>query len=377
MLVPLSTQLFPEYTKIKAKMPTQIFNDLFNKIKVNENAHNIISLLHVMLHMHAEKLEGGEHPPLCVQTEELQQQKAIVKKLSEKVDHQKIALKELQQRNEDMNAELAKLRDNNLMIRQVNKQLYGRSKKQEEVCEGMCHQITAAKEEMKEQRALIAELQQRSAARKKDVKEKGVSRGEGWEAEELPPPPRKKRPKAKVGAHEAIGDDGVRKPGSVRASRVRSHKAVTEKRAGTPQRARGLKDTTPTKVPGDTPPRPTMKDTLPGQSSSSGRTPVKDEVQAPGGVTTRKSTSVLQDDAKARPPKAPPLGPKAQLQPQEPLKRARPSQQMSAGASQGCEDKSSLFPVRDAEFQRDEEFSSWGHNGHVPSLNSDDNKLLC
>ncbi|CAG02402.1 unnamed protein product [Tetraodon nigroviridis] len=59
-------------------MPTQALTDLLDRIKEDQNAHEIISLLHLMLHMDAERLDGGEQAPpsVCVQTEELLEQKA-------------------------------------------------------------------------------------------------------------------------------------------------------------------------------------------------------------------------------------------------------------------------------------------------------------
>lgn len=144
-------------------MPTQTFIDLFNKVKDDQNAHKIISLLHLMLHMDAERLDGGEQapPPVCVQTEELLEEKAAVKKLSEKVEHQKVILRQLEQKNKDMNTQLRELHNKYLLISEMNKRLYVKSKRLNGAYKELCHQNTAAKEEMKEQRALILDLQQR------------------------------------------------------------------------------------------------------------------------------------------------------------------------------------------------------------------------
>lgn len=147
-------------------MPTQAFIDLFSKIKNDQNAHKIISLLHLMLHMDAERLDGGEQAPpaVCVQTEALLEQMATVKKLNGRVDHQKIILRQLEQKNKDMNAqlrELIKRYNKYLLISEMNKRLYVKSKRLEGAYEELCHQNQAAKEEMKEQRSLILDLQQR------------------------------------------------------------------------------------------------------------------------------------------------------------------------------------------------------------------------
>lgn len=144
-------------------MPTQTFIDLFNKIKDDENAHRIISLLHLMLHMDAERLDGGEQapPPVCVQTEELLEQKATVKRLSKKVDHLNDLLRQLEQKNKDMNTQLRELHNKYRLISELNKRLYMKSKRLEGAYEELCHQNKAAKEEMKEQRSLILDLQHR------------------------------------------------------------------------------------------------------------------------------------------------------------------------------------------------------------------------
>lgn len=157
-------------------MPTQTFIDLFNKIKDDQNAHKIISQLHLMLHMDAGRLDGGEQtpPPVCVQIEQLLEQKAAVKKLSEKVDHQKIVLRQHEQKNKDMSAQLRDLHNKYLLISEVNKRLYVKSKRLEGAYEKLCHETKAAKEEVKEQRSLILDLQQRlgglEAAKKQEDK---------------------------------------------------------------------------------------------------------------------------------------------------------------------------------------------------------------
>lgn len=157
-------------------MPTQTFADLFNQIKDDRNAHKIVSLLHLMLHMDAEGLDSGEQapPPVCVQTEEVLAQKATVKKLGEKVDHQKMVLRQLEQKIKDMNAQLRELHNKYLLISEVNKRLYVKSKRLEGAYEELSHQSKAAKEEMKEQRSLLVDLQQRlgelEATRKQEDK---------------------------------------------------------------------------------------------------------------------------------------------------------------------------------------------------------------
>lgn len=145
-------------------MSTQTLIDLFGKLREDENAHKVISLLHLMLHLGAEQLEGGDQAPapICVQTRELLEQKAIVKKLSETVDQQKMAiLGQLEQKTKDVNMQVMDLHKKNTMITEMNKRLYMKCKSLEGKYEEIYHQHQSIKEELEEQRCLTLDLQQR------------------------------------------------------------------------------------------------------------------------------------------------------------------------------------------------------------------------
>lgn len=145
-------------------MSTQTLIDLFGKLREDENAHKVISLLHLMLHLGAEQLEGGDQAPapICVQTRELLEQKAIVKKLSETVDHQKmVILGQLEQKTKDMNMQVMDLHKKNTLITEMNKRLYMKCKSLEGKYEEIYHQHKNTKEELEEQRCLTLDLQQR------------------------------------------------------------------------------------------------------------------------------------------------------------------------------------------------------------------------
>lgn len=160
---------------ITATMPSQALIDLFDKIREDENAHKIVSLLHLMLHMGTERLEGGEQAPVpvCVQTQELLEQKAIVKSLGETIDQQNIIVRQLEQKNKDLNTQLMDLHKKNLLITEVNKRLYVKCKRLEGQYEELCQLDKSMKEDVKEQRSLMLELQQRleRLEAKKNVKE--------------------------------------------------------------------------------------------------------------------------------------------------------------------------------------------------------------
>lgn len=208
-------------------MPSQILIDLFNKIRDDENAHKIVSLLHLMLHMGTKQLESGEQAldPVCALTQELLEQKTIVKNLSELIDQQKTnKTSQPEEKCIDMNKQLVDLHKKNLLITEVNKRLYMKCKKLEGECEELCQSNKSIKEDMKEQRSLMLDLQQRvekleakkntkdDPLHSEDVKEKAVRREVGkpchptpMTAEELkeqkssPPDPQQRldRPEAK------------------------------------------------------------------------------------------------------------------------------------------------------------------------------------
>lgn len=145
-------------------MSTQTLIDLFGKLREDENAHKVISLLHLMLHLGAEQLEGGDQAPapICVQTRELLEQKAIVKKLSETVDHQKTVISgQLEQKTKDLNMQVMDLHKKNTLMTEMNKRLYMKCKSLEGKYEEIYHQHKSIKEELEEQRCLTLGLQQR------------------------------------------------------------------------------------------------------------------------------------------------------------------------------------------------------------------------
>lgn len=157
-------------------MPSQKLIDLFTKIRDDENAHKIVSLLHLMIHMGTKKLEGGEQAldPVCALTQELLEQKSIVKNLSELVDQQKInRTSQLEQKYIDMNKQVMDLHKKNLLISEVNKRLYTKCKRMEGEYEELCQSNKSIKEDMKEQRSLMLALQQRleSLEAKKNTKD--------------------------------------------------------------------------------------------------------------------------------------------------------------------------------------------------------------
>lgn len=182
-------------------MPSQILIDLFNKIRDDENAHKIVSLLHLMLHMGTKQLESGEQAldPVCALTQELLEQKTIVKNLSELIDQQKInKTSQPEEKCIDMNKQLLDLHKKNLLITEVNKRLYMKCKKLEGECEELCQSNKSMKEDMKEQRSLMLDLQQRlekleakkntkdDSLDSQDVKEKPVRREVGKPCHPIP-----------------------------------------------------------------------------------------------------------------------------------------------------------------------------------------------
>lgn len=157
-------------------MPSQKLIDLFTKIRDDENAHKIVSLLHLMIHMGTKQLEGGEQAldPVCALTQELLEQKTIVKNLSELMDQQKInRTSQLEQKYIDMNKQVMELHKKNLLISEVNKRLYTKCKRMEGEYEELCQSNKSIKEDMKEQRSLMLALQQRleSLEAKKNTKD--------------------------------------------------------------------------------------------------------------------------------------------------------------------------------------------------------------
>lgn len=181
-------------------MPSQTLIELFNKLRGDENAHKIISLLHLMLHMGTKQLESGQQSldPVCALTQELLEQKTIVKNLSELIDQQKIDKTKLEEKMIELNKVVMALHKKNLVIREVNKGLYMKSKKLEGEYEELCQSNKSIKEEMKEQRSLFLDLQQRLEkleAKKnakddlldsEDVKEKDVRREVGKPCHPIP-----------------------------------------------------------------------------------------------------------------------------------------------------------------------------------------------
>lgn len=182
-------------------MPSQTLIDLFNKIRDDENAHKIVSLLHLMLHMGTKQLESGEQAldPVCALTQELLEQKTIVKNLSELIDQQEInKTSQLEQKYIAINKQLMDLHKKNLLITEVNKRIYMKCKRLEGEHEELCQSNKSIKEDMKEQRSLMLDLQQRleSLEAKKntkddlldseDVKEKDVRREDGKPCPPIP-----------------------------------------------------------------------------------------------------------------------------------------------------------------------------------------------
>lgn len=462
-------------------MPTQTLTELFDKIKDDHNAHKIISLLHLMLHTDAERLDGGEQapPPVCVQVEELLEQKAAVHKVSEKVDHQKVLLRQQEQRNKDVNAQLQELHSKFRLISEMNKRLFVKSKRLEGEYEELCLQNSAAKEEMEEQKSLILDLQQRlgsleEARKQKDEllasekKEKNAFKKEVGEicvqmktvkeevkeqrslfldvqqrldrlearrkqrdtalavSQEAQKKKKEEEEKGKqskaahaasakaeaeakpktrnVGCKEkvvACSRTGAKPRTAVAAApKGQSDKSGTDKRAAADRRKPRIsldprpnpKEAKLAKTPANPerrdsrlPPihrdrtapfhRARLKDTLlPGRFCSS-----RSGTLVPQGVHTSQETSLrtpvqaLQDSAKTRTPKLPPLGSKA-LFPHHSSHKftgARTPAEMLSAAPDSVEDRSPLFPVANVDFQRDEDFSPWEHERLVQSSNED------
>lgn len=182
-------------------MPSQTLTELFNKIRDDENAHKIVSLLHLMLHMGTKQLESREQSldPVCALTQELLEQKTIVKNLSELIDQQKInKTSQLEEKCRDMNKQVMDLHKKNLLISEMNKRLYMKCKRLEGEYEELCQSNKSIKEDMKEQRSVMLELQQRLEkleAKKntkddlldsEDVKEKDVRREVGKPCHPIP-----------------------------------------------------------------------------------------------------------------------------------------------------------------------------------------------
>lgn len=451
-------------------MPTQTVTELFDKIKDDHNAHKIISLLHLMLHMDAERLDGGEQgpPPVCVQADELLEQKAAVQKVSEKVDHQNVLLRQQEQWNKDVNAQLQELHSKFRLISEMNKRLFVKSKRLEGEYEELCLQNSAAKVEMEEQRSLILELQQRlggleAAQKEKEelrasekVKEKRAFKKEVGEVclqvktvkEEVKEQRslvldlqqrlnrlearRKQREAALAVAQEAQKKKGKEeeergkqsktakqaeaeakprtrgasckekvaacgrtgaKPRTAEATRGQSDKPGTEKRAAAdrrkprisldprsnPKEAKGAKAPAhPERKDSRLPPihrdrtapfhRARLKDTLLPGRFGSGRSGTL-VPQSSQETSLRTPGQVLQDSAKTRIPKLPPLGSRP-LFPHHSSHRftgAKTPAEVLSLAQDSVEDRSPLFPAANVDFQRDEDFSPWEHERLVHS----------
>lgn len=175
-------------------MPSQTLIDLFNKIRDDENSHKIVSLLHLMLHMGTKQLESGEQAldPVCALTQELLEQKTIVKNLSELIDQQKInKTSQLERKYIDMNKQVKDLYKKNLLITELNKRLYLKCKKLEGQYEALCQSNKSIKEDMKGQKSLMLDLQQRleSLEAKKNTKDDLLDSKDVRREDEKPRPP--------------------------------------------------------------------------------------------------------------------------------------------------------------------------------------------